>query len=1140
MRFQRFQIKPIIFFSVIVSSILGLLSIAPSGESHKISVQNDSFYQIVFNIQDLPFSAKTSSLKTFLNKNPTFPPVYQLILEAYKNNDRIADAKRYFSSLKNTHPYQQNSNWMIAEISWTQEDPDLAARAFLNAVQTEIPSLELLMRFFYFAHVSGKSKTPELQTRLSEICKRRPEADVIMSYVKKEFRDAISKYDHLPDSLKNNTIILRAVGNSYNFLEKYGKAYEQYYAGLELSRKTGDKKSEIHFLQAIGEIYINSNTYENAIDMLDSALVIAKKIGDLIYSQRAARHLGIVYSSRGEYDQAKLYFYEALEISKKRDDNREAAYLFSRLAELNLELKRFDLALRYFDECGRLAKDSGNEFMLPGAALGRADVYLNTGHFDLAEIALQEATVLAEEKDWAGKYLRQAKIRRALLEFRKGNYQESREICEALLQSPKYQTGFKTHRSFWHYCIGRTYLEERQLPLAEKHFIKAFEIATAAQYDQNAAMSLVGLAKVELLSDQPDSALMFLQQSLTIAIANTDSSTLPLVRLTLGDVNQYQMEFAKAITHYRTTAQIIERNRKNLTVEQFRIEYFIETSDVNKKLVNCFKELFKQEKKPAYLDSIFTYIEKSRARTLQDSRTEKRVRVAEIADPELKAAYEKAVLDLQQKQRYVRDNAWALLAENKGDSAAAEVEIARISLIGLQLRIMNLDGAQESGKPDFQQSLSDIIQYSEEEDAGVLLYHISENGSLVLAITKAGADIIPLNIDPEELDSSITNLLAPFHNMDNQPILEVPFKAEIAHQLYQSLIAPIEAAVSLPERLIIVPDASLMNLPFEMLLSKEQRQREYLPKDQPEYADDFLQHRYAFTYSPTTKLMESGINWPSFTAPSILAYANPIDKEAYFSQLDRYGGQRIEDRGFDFQFRAGLLMTPLQFAELEADKIKKRHSETIIRKNLQATESLFMQEAPNHEILHLATHGFADMDHDEFCSLVLAPADSLSDGILMGYEIENLALSNCQLVTLSACETARGKLAAGEGVLGLPRLFLRAGAKSVLMTHWNVADKFTSELMPVFYDFHLNQNIPRADALAKTRRKLLEDRENKISAQYKHPLFWASFALYGDPGKSRNEIFTAQNLLYGFVILLFMIFLGRTFLENRQNPGTTN
>jgi CHAT domain-containing protein len=146
--------------------------------------------------------------------------------------------------------------------------------------------------------------------------------------------------------------------------------------------------------------------------------------------------------------------------------------------------------------------------------------------------------------------------------------------------------------------------------------------------------------------------------------------------------------------------------------------------------------------------------------------------------------------------------------------------------------------------------------------------------------------------------------------------------------------------------------------------------------------------------------------------------------------------------------------------------------------------------------------------------------DSTDDGMLMGYEIADLNL-HCELMTLSACETGRGEVVQGEGVLGLPRLFLGAGAKSVLMTLWKVDDKFTSELMPAFYDNLLKRKLSKADALSAAKRTMLDRPDLEGQGYYQHPFYWASFALFGDAGgiKSSTRSVPGYQLALGLLIL---------------------
>jgi len=179
-------------------------------------------------------------------------------------------------------------------------------------------------------------------------------------------------------------------------------------------------------------------------------------------------------------------------------------------------------------------------------------------------------------------------------------------------------------------------------------------------------------------------------------------------------------------------------------------------------------------------------------------------------------------------------------------------------------------------------------------------------------------------------------------------------------------------------------------------------------------------------------------------------------------------------------------------------------------------------EAPRYDIVHFATHAFVDTTHDAFSGLVLSTSDDKEDdGILMGYEIADMGLQ-VDLVTLSACETGRGKVMPGEGVLGLPRLFLGAGANTVLMTHWKVDDKFAADLMVDFYDHYLKQGLPKARALAEAKRGILNSSRKPGEVNYHHPFYWASFAMYGEPGFAKQSPLTIRLIV---IILLLMFAL---------------
>lgn len=206
----------------------------------------------------------------------------------------------------------------------------------------------------------------------------------------------------------------------------------------------------------------------------------------------------------------------------------------------------------------------------------------------------------------------------------------------------------------------------------------------------------------------------------------------------------------------------------------------------------------------------------------------------------------------------------------------------------------------------------------------------------------------------------------------------------------------------------------------------------------------------------------------------------------------------------------------------------------------QATLSAFRHEAPKHKYLHIATHGFfaapglpsawapkpkTDDDFDFFgrqgiegflpgllSGLVLAGANKPTpddDGVLTAMEVANMDLQKTELVVLSACETGQGKVAGGEGVLGLQRAFQVAGSKSVITSLWKVDDEATRTLMERFYENYWRRQMSMLDSFREAQLWMLREgcqrgvvREDEAGApkgpRRAPPYYWAAFVLSGD------------------------------------------
>ena len=152
------------------------------------------------------------------------------------------------------------------------------------------------------------------------------------------------------------------------------------------------------------------------------------------------------------------------------------------------------------------------------------------------------------------------------------------------------------------------------------------------------------------------------------------------------------------------------------------------------------------------------------------------------------------------------------------------------------------------------------------------------------------------------------------------------------------------------------------------------------------------------------------------------------------------------------------------------------------------------EDLSRYRYVHFAAHGIIDEEYPARSGIVFsAESDAREDGVLQMSEVMRLRV-NADLVTLSACRTGLGKLLNGEGMIGLTRAFLYAGASSVVVSLWNVNDTATAELMRGFYH-NLQKGLAKDEALRQAKRELISGQKRA----WRHPYFWAPFVLIGEP-----------------------------------------
>jgi CHAT domain-containing protein len=308
--------------------------------------------------------------------------------------------------------------------------------------------------------------------------------------------------------------------------------------------------------------------------------------------------------------------------------------------------------------------------------------------------------------------------------------------------------------------------------------------------------------------------------------------------------------------------------------------------------------------------------------------------------------------------------------------------------------------------------------------------------------------------------------------------------SKASKRLFKELLFPLRnEKYKCIENLIIIPDGHLFYLPFETLTMES----------------DFLISKYNISYAPSVSSFVYLYNRKVELKEKkkILAFGNPI----YSMKKSReYRKSKSEAELLrEFFLDKGFSFSPLPFSEREIREIMNffHKQEIDVFLGSEAKEEVKKQSfLADYRVIHFACHGFVDERIPSRSALVLTlDNDSTEDGFLQVREIYSLRL-NTDMVVLSACQTGKGKLEHGEGVVGLPRVFFYAGARSVVTSLWNINDESTAEFMKYYYGF-LSEGKNKGYALRLAKMKM-------ISSHFSHPYYWAAFVLNGDWQSSLN------------------------------------
>ncbi len=349
----------------------------------------------------------------------------------------------------------------------------------------------------------------------------------------------------------------------------------------------------------------------------------------------------------------------------------------------------------------------------------------------------------------------------------------------------------------------------------------------------------------------------------------------------------------------------------------------------------------------------------------------------------------------------------------------------------------------QAGSFDIQQIMSSL------EPGEVMISYFQASDNLyVFAVTQEGIDIQTRDIDFFRQNVSALRNAIKFR-------ISATLDYE-STSLYQLLIPELSDEIT---SIIFIPDGILSTVPFEALKNPE--------------TTEYLVQNYNVSYDYSSQLMLQRRNTTAQLPERSIMLMAPVD------------------------FRNGTTrLNPLPSSEEEINDIRflfggqNWEVHPYLRDN--ATETFVKSGGlTQYRYLHLATHGQVNQSQPELSQIFLHP-DENEDGSLYSGDIYNLRI-NAELVCLSACETGLGKLTKGEGIVGLSRALLYAGAQNLIVSLWQVADASTSELMIDFYkEYLLYDDVTDFNqALRRAKVKMIR------SEAYSHPYYWAPFILVG-------------------------------------------
>jgi CHAT domain-containing protein/Tfp pilus assembly protein PilF len=861
---------------------------------------------------------------------------------------------------------------------------------------------------------------------------------------------------------------------------------------LGVAQRLGDKAGTAVGLRLKGDIYRGRGDYKPARDYYDQSLAIAEELGDRAILGEVLTSLGIIHARQAHYPEALDSFKRGLRIRQELGDKLNVSRELGNVGNIYLlqgdnvqALESLQRSLKLTDELGDKAGSSATQLAIGG-------VYYTQGNYPQAlEYFQRSLNTKLEIGDRAG--VGRALSNSGIVYARQGDYAQALDCLEKDLKIRE-ELGDKPGTVEVLHNIGVLYFlkgdytkgleyDHRVLPLAgelgNNHLL--------AEIHQNLGDCYFGLGQHEAALQHAQRAFALAAQS-GVPEGQWNARTLAgKAYVALNQLDRAREEFLEAIA-------TIEKLRGQVAGGEQERQLFFENKIAP---YQGMIDLSLVQNNPA---QALSYAERAKGRVLLDVLSSGRAEVTKAmtaAELERERALAAEIASLNTQ----------LLRLKQGKPNEPQLIDIDAKLGKARLEYEAFQVALYAGHPELKVkrgqapllTLEDAAALLPDRQTAVLEYVVTEEKAYLFVLRRA--------VRPDSSENASVELTVYTLNIKSRELAEMAeaFRQNVAERnlavkaparrLYELLVQPAEEQLQGVRRLCIVPDGALWNVPFQAL---------------HQGARGYLLEQYALFYAPSLSVLrEMGKRATALGAAHQLRFAGTHGTRRLTAgsrkaqdELLALGNPRLgpETKTLAVIARRDEPLGPLPDAEKEVNSLGRlygsRNSKVLIGE--QAREATVKAEAGSYEVLHFATHAVLDDRKPLYSRIMLSRAeeDVEEDGLLEAWEVMKLDL-NAELAILSACQTARGRVAAGEGVIGMSWALFVAGSPAAVVSQWKVDSARSSELM---IEFHRNlRQRQRDDSLTHTRSESLRRAALKLlRGPHSHPVYWAAFILIGD------------------------------------------